>query len=161
MNGIAEIIDHHKLLVFAGFLLIVSILVVCAIMVDFIDGVHTAKSTGERVHSHKFRVTIGKVSEYWRFLLIGFLIDCVGCLFDFYLIPYVVIAFGTGLMLIEVKSMFEHARRRKSSTQSLEKILRRMVNVSTKEEARELLGKILESTAEEGNSTTETLNTEQ
>lgn len=134
--------DHHKLLLFAGCLMVVCLLVVLAIMLDLCDGVRTAKVTGERVHSHKFRVTIWKVWEYWGFILIGFLIDCIGCIFDFYLIPYVAITFGTGLILVEAKSMFEHARLRKSKAAGLQKMLKGIIDASTEKDAREIMKKI-------------------
>lgn len=139
---LSEFINHRKFLLFAGLFLAISILVVVAIMLDLWDGVHTAKVTNERVHSHKFRVTIAKMSEYWRFIIIGFLIDCIGCIFDFYLIPFVAVIFGTGLILIEIKSMFEHARRRKSHTTELPTILRKIIQASTQQEARDILVKI-------------------
>lgn len=137
-----------------GVFLALSILVVFAIMLDLWDGVHTAKVTKERVHSHKFRITLSKMSEYWRFIIIGFLIDCIGCIFDFYLIPFVAVLFGTGLILIEIKSMFEHARRRKSSTNELPNILKKIVAASNTQEAKETLERIisiLETKKEDGN----------
>ena len=136
------IVSHEKVLLFAAILLAISILVVIAIMLDLWDGVHTAKITKERVHSHKFRITIAKMSEYWRFIIIGFLIDCIGCIFDFYLIPFVVVLFGTGLILIEIKSMFEHAKRRKSHTATLPSLLKKIIAASNPQEAKEVLEKI-------------------
>lgn len=136
------LIHHHKFMLFAGILLIISILVVFAIMLDLWDGVHTAKVTKDSIHSHKFRITISKVSEYWRFIIIGFLIDCIGCIFDFYVIPFVVVLFGTGLILIEIKSMFEHAKRRKSHTTDLPIILKKIVAAANEKDAREIFDKI-------------------
>lgn len=136
------VIHHQKFMLFAGLFLAISILVVAAIMLDLWDGVHTAKVTKERVHSHKFRITISKMSEYWRFIIIGFLIDCIGCIFDFYLIPFVAVLFGTGLILIEIKSMFEHARKRKSHTTELPSILKRIVDAANEKDARDIFDKI-------------------
>lgn len=149
-----DLINHQKFMLFMGVFLALSILVVFAIMLDLWDGVHTAKVTKERVHSHKFRITLSKMSEYWRFIIIGFLIDCIGCIFDFYLIPFVAVLFGTGLILIEIKSMFEHARRRKSSTNELPNILKKIVAASNTQEAKETLERIisiLETKKEDGN----------
>ena len=108
------IISLDKLYLFLGVFLAVCILVIIAIMLDLWDGVHTAKKTNQRVHSHKLRVTIAKMSEYWRFILIGFLVDCLGMFFTFYLMPFVTLLFGVGLIVVEAKSMFEHANRRKT-----------------------------------------------
>ena len=82
-----SILSLDKIFLFLGVFLAVSLLVIIAIMLDLWDGVYTAKKTNQRVHSHKLRVTIAKMSEYWRFLLIGFLVvfyrgyTCRGCRF--------------------------------------------------------------------------------
>lgn len=136
------IIDHRKLLVFGGVLLAVCLLVLIAIIFDLWDGVYTAQATGERVHSHKLRVTISKIFEYWRIIAAGFLLDCIGCIFDVYLIPFVVVIFGTGLILIEIKSMIEHSRKRKSSAANLEGILRKIIEAGTEKDAREVVKKM-------------------
>ena len=84
MTIMESILSLDKLYLFLGIFLAVCILVIAAIMLDLWDGVHTAKKTNQRVHSHKLRVTIAKMSEYWRFILIGFLVDCLGIFFSFY-----------------------------------------------------------------------------
>lgn len=137
-----EMIHFDKIMLFAGIFLAISLLVVMAIMLDLWDGVHTARITKEHVHSHKLRVTIDKMSEYWRFILIGFLIDCIGIIFAFYLIPFVAILFGTGLIIIEIKSMFEHAKRRKSHTTDLPIILKKIVECANEKDAHDLIEKI-------------------
>lgn len=137
-----NIIELSKVMLFAGIFLAISILVILAIMLDLWDGVHTARITKERVHSHKLRATIDKMSEYWRFILIGFLIDCVGLIFTFYIMPFVVLLFGTGLIIIEIKSMFEHAKRRKGHTTDLPKIIRSIVKAANDKEAYDILEKI-------------------
>lgn len=137
-----EIVSLSKITLFAGIFLAISLLVVLAIMLDLWDGVHTAKVTKERVHSHKLRVTIDKMSEYWRFILIGFLIDCIGLIFSFYIMPFIAVLFGAGLIIIEIKSMFEHAKRRKSHTTELPGILRKIVECANEKDAHDLVEKI-------------------
>lgn len=112
-------------------------------MLDLWDGVHTARKLKDRVHSHKLRVTIAKMAEYWRFIIIGFLIDCLGIIFSFYIVPFVAIVFGVGLIVIEIKSMIEHAKRRKSHTAELPDILHKMVACANEKDAHELLEKIV------------------
>lgn len=112
-------------------------------MLDLWDGVHTAKVTKERVHSHKMRVTIAKMSEYWRFIIIGFLIDCIGMIFSFYVMPFVAVLFGAGLIIIEIKSMFEHAKRRKSHTTDLPDILKSIVNCANDKDAHDIIDRLL------------------
>lgn len=137
-----EIISLSKITLFAGIFLAISLLVVLAIMLDLWDGVHTAKVTKEHVHSHKLRVTIDKMSEYWRFIIIGFLIDCIGLIFSFYIMPFIAVLFGAGLIIIEIKSMFEHAKRRKSHTTELPGILRKIVECVNEKDAHDLVEKI-------------------
>lgn len=146
---LTDYINHQKFMLFMGVMFVICVVVVVAILLDLWDGVYTARITGERVHSHKFRDTIYKMSEYWRFILIGFLIDCVGLLlacfsgwFDFYVVPFVAIVFGSGLILVEIKSMFEHARRRKSRTADIPSLLRKIINAKNIDEAREVLDRI-------------------
>lgn len=132
-------IDITKIHVFIAVFLAVCLVVFLSIFVDLWDGVYTARKTGERIHSHKLRVTIAKMSEYWRFLVIGFLVDCLGFFFGFYFMPFAVVAFGVGLLIVEARSMFEHARRRKSHTAELPNLLAEIINASTKKDAQQVV----------------------
>lgn len=133
-----EIITQKASLYLCAFLA-VSLLVIAAIMLDLWDGVYTARQTGKRVHSHKLRVTINKMTEYWRFLVIGFLVDCCGLLFEFYRLPFTAILFGVGLIAVETKSMLEHARRRKSHAAELPGIIRRIIECVHERDAEKLI----------------------
>ncbi len=134
-----SILSLDKLYLFLGIFLAVCILVIVAIMLDLWDGVHTAKITNQRVHSHKLRVTIAKMSEYWRFILIGFLVDCLGVFFSFYVMPFVSVLFGAGLIVVEAKSMFEHANRRKSHTNQLPDIIKSIIECAQEKDAQKIL----------------------
>lgn len=134
-----RLVTIEKLSIFLGVFLAVSILVIAAIMLDLWDGVHTARKTNQKVHSHKLRVTIAKMSEYWRFILIGFLVDILGCLFTFYMLPFVTVLFGAGLIVVEAKSMFEHAHRRKSHATELPDIISRIVKCAHEQDARNII----------------------
>lgn len=137
-----SILSLEKGYLFIGVFFAVSLLVIMAIMLDLWDGVYTAKRTGQRVHSHKLRVTIAKVSEYWRFLLIGFLADCLGFLFSFYFLPFMALLFGMGLIVVEIISMFEHAKRRKSHLIDLPDIIDGIIAASTKKDAEKIISVI-------------------
>lgn len=141
-NSMETILSLDKLLLFLGVFLAVCIVVIIAIMLDLWDGVYTAKKTEQRVHSHKLRVTIAKMSEYWRFLLIGFLVDCLGVFFDFYFLPFVAVLFGAGLIVVEAKSMFEHAGRRKSHTVELPDIIKEIINAVDTKDAQKVIDKL-------------------
>lgn len=137
-----QFITKEKIFLFLGVFLAVSIFVILAIMLDLWDGVHTAKITKQRVHSHKLRVTIAKMSEYWRFILIGFLVDCLGAFFSFYFIPFVAVMFGAGLIVVEAKSMFEHASKRKSHTTELPDIIQQIIGCVKAKDAERIINLI-------------------
>lgn len=124
---------------FALVFLIASLLVIVAIALDLWDRIYTQRKTSGRIRSHKIRVTIDKTAEYWRFLLIGFLVDCLGLMFSFYKLPFAVILFATGLMCIEAKSMIEHARERKSHIADLPTMIERIIACATEQDARRLI----------------------
>lgn len=137
-----SILSLEKGYLFIGVFFAVSLLVIMAIMLDLWDGVYTAKRTGQRVHSHKLRVTIAKVSEYWRFLLIGFLADCLGFLFSFYFLPFMALLFGMSLIVVEIISMIEHAKRRKSHLIDLPEIIDGIIAATSKKDAEKIIGVI-------------------
>lgn len=142
---IRSILTTEKIYVFVGVFLAVSLLVIVAIILDLWDGVHTAKKTNQRVHSHKLRVTIAKISEYWRFILIGFLVDCLGVFFSFYILPFVAVLFGAGLIAVEAKSMFEHANRRKSHAAELPDIVNSIIAAVNQKDAQQIIKRLNES----------------
>lgn len=137
-----DIIQFEKVILFLGIFAAVCIFVIVAIMLDLWDGIYTARRTGVRIHSHKLRYTIGKMSEYWRFIIIAFLVDCVLMLFNFYPLPFVVALFGIGLIIVEIKSMCEHARKRHSTASQLPDIISKIINTSTTQEAKDLIRQI-------------------
>lgn len=120
------------------------LLVIAAIMLDLWDGVYTAKATHQRIHSHKLRATIGKVSEYWRLMLVGFIIDTIGVLFPVYALPFLSIVFCIGLIGVEAKSMLEHAKRRKSKALEAKEIISMVVACASEGDAHSVLEKINE-----------------
>ncbi len=117
--------------------------VFCAIFLDLWDGVRTAVQTKATVHSHKLRVTIEKMSEYWRFMLIAFIVDAVifivCALLNYRPLPAVSFVFCIGLIGVEVKSMFEHAKRRKSRVLEMNDVLALIVNAATEKDAKKAL----------------------
>lgn len=108
---------------FGSFFVFLWLILIAAILLDLWDGVHTARKMNEPIKSHRLRVTIQKITEYWRLMLIAALVDSVGALFTFYNIPYLSILFCLCLVGVEAKSMFEHAKRRKSRTVEMKDIL--------------------------------------
>lgn len=78
----------------------------------------TAEKLKKPLFSHRMWKTIDKVGEYWCFLAIAFIIDTivfVACaLLGRYSAPFITIGFALIQLIIELKSLFEHARERKA-----------------------------------------------
>ena len=123
-----------------------SVGVLIAILADLADGILTAKRLGQRIHSHKLRVTTTKFMEYWRFLMVAFILDLIGLFvewrFGMYPLPFACMVIGVGLVVVEIKSMFEHATRRKSHTTELPEILQKIVECAKDADAKKLVEEI-------------------
>ncbi|MCC8177034.1 MAG: phage holin family protein, partial [Bacteroidales bacterium] len=130
-----DILDHLWRHLAIGFVL--SILVTIAIFVDLWDGVYTARKTGQKIHSHKLRVTGEKIGEYFRFIFIMFLIDLVGVPFSWWPLPFLTMVISVGLIGVEVKSMFEHATERKSKALQAKDVIAMVLKASTQADAKE------------------------
>lgn len=141
---IGEIIEKAYDFVTIFFCLSVGMLV--AILADLADGILTAKKLGQRIHSHKLRVTTTKFFEYWRFLAVAFVLDCIGLFvewrFGMYPLPFASMIIGVGLVIVEIKSMFEHARRRKSNVTDVTAILGQVIEAANEQDARKALNAI-------------------
>lgn len=138
---IDAIIDHGviHLMVSVGLWL----LVIVAILIDLWDGVYTAKCRQERIHSHKLRETVAKISEYWRLMLVGFVVDTVGVLFPWWLLPYLSIILCIGLVGVEAKSIMEHARKRKSHTLEMSDVYDAIIKAASRKDARKAIEAII------------------
>lgn len=143
MENIELLIDHGMthLMVSVGLWL----LVIVAILIDLWDGVYTARRMHERIHSHKLRVTAAKISEYWRLMLVGFVIDTIGVLFPWWALPYLSILLCVGLVGVEAKSIFEHARKRKSHAAEIGDIYQLIIKAATDKDARRVIEHLKES----------------
>lgn len=132
-------LEKHFVISFA-----IWVIVFIAILLDLWDALYTAKKLKEKIKSHRIRITIQKTFEYWRGLVIGLLIDTIGVLFPFYTLPYITLTIGVGLLCIEAKSMFEHAKRRKSRTVELTKIINIIVEAADKKDAKKAVNMLTE-----------------
>ncbi len=119
------------------------VLVILAVLIDLWDGVYTAKTLKRRIHSHKLRITIAKLGEYWRIMLLGFVADCIGVLFPFYALPYLSILICLGIIGIEMKSVWEHAKKRKSKAAELPAIMQTIVECATEKDAEAIIKRIV------------------
>lgn len=142
MEPLANILASGKHSLFIAICLITCLLVVIAILLDLVDGLHTAHVLHQPIRSHRMRKTANKVSEYLRFVVIASILDCFGMLFPVYHLPCVTITFGVILVIIETRSLIEHARRRKDHTADFADILNKIINAATEKDARHIVTQI-------------------
>lgn len=128
--SVLEILKHFGLIFVFLWLVLIA-----AIMLDLWDAISTAKKLNERIKSHRLRITVDKITEYWRFMLIAAIVDLVGSLFTFYIVPFVSILFCLGLVGVEIKSLFEHAKRRKSKTVEMKDIIQAIIRAANDKDA--------------------------
>lgn len=128
-QNIIEMLPLARFHLFGIILLCILGATLLAVLLDLRDGVSTAKRCGQKIHSHKLRVTVGKIIEYWQFIFLAFLADGVGAFMPFFGLPYITILFGLGVIFIEGKSMLEHAKRRKSGVAKLPSAVAEIVEV--------------------------------
>lgn len=137
--SVLEILKH-----FGMIFLFLWIILIAAIMLDLWDAISTAKKLHERIKSHRLRITVEKITEYWRFMLIAAMVDLVGSLFTFYIVPFVSILFCLGLVGVEIKSLFEHAKRRKSKAVEMKEIMQAIIRAANDKDAVEAFKNIQE-----------------
>ncbi len=116
--------------------------VIGAVLIDLWDGVYTAKILKQSLRSNRFRHTIQKTGEYWRVLLFAFILDSLCMLMPWYGFSYATIVAAVALIAIEIKSMYEHIRKRKSGLAELPEIISDIIKCRTAEDAAELVSKI-------------------
>lgn len=144
INAMGEVIDMPHLYRHFGIILGLWLLFISATLIDLWDAIYTARLLKQRIFSHKLRMTINKLGEYWRIMLLGFVFDLIGVIFPWYAYPYLSILICVGIVLIEMKSVWEHAKKRKSKAAELPKMIERIVECGTKPEAQELIKQIRE-----------------
>ena len=112
---------RHLIVCFILFLITVA---VC--LIDFVSGVYTAKKLGEPLRSRKLRMTVEKISWYWLIQLLGFILGLMGTVFAWYEWPYISMCICLAIIVIEGKSVLEHAKRRKCRTAKIPETIRDM-----------------------------------
>lgn len=126
----------------------VGIIIVCwlfatmACIVDFWSGTLTAKILGEKLMSHGFRRTIVKIGDYARVLMFTLMIDALGSLLSFYILPFATILCAIAVLLMEGKSVMENSKRRKAHAADVPDIVKKIVQAATAEQGHEILNEI-------------------
>ena len=82
------------------------------------------------------------MGEYWRIMLLGFVFDLIGVIFPWYGYPYLSIVICVGIMCIEIKSVWEHAKKRKSRVADIPDIIEEVIKATNKPEAEKAINLI-------------------
>jgi hypothetical protein len=143
ITAMSEVLDLPHIYKHFGINLGLWLLVIIAVLIDLWDGVMTARQLGKKIHSHKLRITINKMGEYWRIMLLGFVFDFIGVIFPWYGYPYLSILICVGIVLIEIKSVYEHIKRRKSKATELPAMIQKVIEVASSDEAEKVIKEIV------------------
>lgn len=127
----------------------VVIIVICwifstiACIVDFWSGTLTAKILGEKLMSHGFRRTVVKIGDYARVLMFAFMVDVLGSLLSFYILPFATILCALAILCIEGKSVLENSKRRKAHAGDVPDMIKQIIQAATTEQGHEVFNKIV------------------
>lgn len=117
-----------------------------AIIIDLWDRIYTQNKLSKPIISHKMRITINKVLEYWRFSLVAFLVDVMVFIICVLLhripIPVTTMIFVLAMIGIEFKSLFEHAKERRSNITDIKDLVQVIVTAATDKDARKAIKEI-------------------
>ena len=114
-------------------------IIIASVLLDLNTGVNAARANKEKIRSFALRRTITKIIDYLRVLLFGVMIDVLGLSFPWYAIPYCAVLVAFGVLLIEVKSVFENYQKSKSASAELPDMLKKIVECATPEKAEEII----------------------
>lgn len=125
------------------------IIVICwifstiACIVDFWSGTLTAKILGEKLMSHGFRRTIVKIGDYARVLMFAFMVDALGSLLSFYILPFATMLCALAILCIEGKSVLENSKKRKAHAGDVPDMIKQIIQAATAEQGNEVFNKIV------------------
>ena len=125
------------------------IIVICwifstiACIVDFWSGILTAKILGEKLMSHGFRRTVVKIGDYARVLMFAFMVDALGSLLSFYILPFATMLCALAILCIEGKSVLENSKRRKAHAGDVPDMIKQIIQAATTEQGHEVFNKIV------------------
>jgi hypothetical protein len=128
----------------------VVIIVICwifstvACIVDFWSGTLTAKILGEKLMSHGFRHTVVKIGDYARVLMFAFMVDALGSLLSFYILPFATMFCALAILCIEGKSVLENSKRRKAHAGDVPDMIKQIIQAVTTEQGHEVFNSIVE-----------------
>ncbi len=133
-----EIIDAFANVHYATYLLTTMTLVVVGVGVDLLTGIRKAKMKRERITSLGLRRTVIKLFEYWGLILMSFTLDLL-LLITPIGEPWVTMACGLSVVLIEVKSVVENLKESRSKAAEVSELLQKIIMASDNEQAQKIM----------------------
>lgn len=115
------------------------VLVIVACFIDLWTGVDAARKNREKISSKALRRTITKVLDYLRVIVFGVLIDVLGLVFTWYIMPYIAIVCTLGILIIEGKSVLENFKKKKSSAAEVVDIIEAIVEATDNDTAEKII----------------------
>lgn len=144
-----ELLEKQDMEAIVNYLLIrMAIVLICwafvfvANFVDFWSGRDTAKAIGEHIDSKGYRRTFVKIGDYYRVLIFALLFDLIGSLFTFYKLPFASILGGISVIAIELASVLENSRRKKSHSAEIPDMVRKIIQCATTKDGEKILEEI-------------------
>ena len=144
-----ELLEKQDMEAIVNYLLIrMAIVLICwafvfvANFVDFWSGRDTAKAIGERIDSKGYRRTFVKIGDYYRVLIFALLFDLIGSLFTFYKLPFVTMLGSISVIAIELASVIENSKRKKSHAAEVPDIIKKIIQCATTKDGEKILEEI-------------------
>lgn len=133
----------------AFWFVIFSVLVFGAIMVDLSTGTAKARCLNEKIYSGGFRKSFIKMNDYMSILYFGIIFDVALFLVWGYM-PVGLALTAIAASAIEMFSVLENLKLKKSAASKMPQIIEKMIRVSSKEEAADLLKELSEVSKKSG-----------
>lgn len=144
-----ELLEQHRMDEIVDYLVIrMAIVMICwtfvfaANFLDFWSGRDTAKALGEKIDSQGYRRTFVKIGDYYRVLMFLLLFDMIGSLFPFYTLPFASILGSIAVIAIELISVIENSKRKKSHAGEIPEIVKKIVQCATSKDGEKILDEI-------------------
>lgn len=145
-----ELIEQRNMEAIVCYLIVrMAIIMICwtfvfiANILDFWSGRDTAKALGEPIDSKGYRRTFVKIGDYYRVLMFLLLFDLIGSLFEFYKLPFATLLGSVAVIAIELKSVIENSRRKKSHSAEIPEIIKEIIQCATAKDGEKIINKII------------------
>ncbi len=136
---IIEVINLEGLMRTFIVIFILWVMVLIAVFCDMWTGLKKAKALHEKVDSQGMRRTFSKASDYYSVMFMLLLLDVIGNVFPWYAFPYISILGIVGVIYIELKSMFENLKAKRSAAANIPDAIRQIVQCKDAGKAAEIL----------------------